>query len=44
MLVLSGAPGHAVVNNIKPGTIICKSLENKEDSGKGTIDIIVGKI
>ena len=45
MLVASGVPGHAVVNNNpKPGTIIGKALENKADSGKGTIEIIVGKI
>jgi len=45
MLVASGVPGHAVVNNDpKPGTIIGKALENKPDSGKGTIEIIVGKI
>ena len=45
MLVASGVAGHAVVNNTpKPGTIIGKALENKEDSGKGTIEIIVGKI
>ena len=45
MLVASGVPGHAVVNNNpNPGTIIGKALENKPDSGKGTIEIIVGKI
>ena len=45
MLVASAVPGYAVVNNDpKPGTIIGKALENKPDSGKGTIEIIVGKI
>ena len=45
MLVASAVPGYAIVNNDpKPGTIIGKSLENKPDSGKSTIEIIVGKI
>ena len=45
MLVASAIPGYAVVNNNpKPGSILGKSLENKSDSAKGTIEIIVGKI
>ena len=45
MLVASAVPGYAIVNNDpKPGSIIGKSLENKPDSGKSTIEIIVGKI
>ena len=45
MLVASAIPGYAVVNNNpKPGSILGKSLENKSDGAKGTIEIIVGKI
>jgi len=45
ILVASAVPGYAVVNNNpRPGTVIGKSLENKSDNGKNTIEIIVGKV
>jgi hypothetical protein len=45
MLIASAVPGYAIVNNDpRPGTVIGKSLENKSDGGKSTIEIIVGKV
>ena len=45
MLVSSATPGYAVVNN-EPGIgqVIGKALENKEDSGKGTVEAVVGRV
>jgi hypothetical protein len=44
MLVTSAVPGYAVVNNDpKVGTVIGKALENKDDAGKGVIEVVVGK-
>ena len=44
MLVTSAVPGYAVVNNDpKVGTVIGKALENKDDVGKGIIEVVVGK-
>jgi hypothetical protein len=45
MLVTSPTPGYAVVNN-EPGVgqVIGKALEDKEDSGKGTIEAVVGRV
>ena len=45
ILVASAVPGYAIVNNDpRPGTVVGKSLENKPDGGKSTIEIIVGKV
>jgi hypothetical protein len=45
MLVTSATPGYAVVNN-QPGVgqVIGKALENKEDSGKGIVEAVVGRV
>ena len=45
MLVTSATPGYAVVNN-EPGVgqVIGKALEDKEDSGKGIIEAVVGRV
>lgn len=44
LLVNSGIPGYACVdNNARAGTIVGKSLEDKADSNKGVIEIVVGK-
>lgn len=44
LLVNSGIPGYACVdNNAKAGTIVGKALENKADSNKGVIEVVVGK-
>jgi hypothetical protein len=45
MLVTSAIPGYAVANNDpKIGSVIGKSLEDKTDDGKGTIEIVVGRV
>jgi hypothetical protein len=44
ILVTAAKKGYAVVNNSPlPGTIIGKSLENKEDLGEGLVEIVVGR-
>ena len=44
MLVASAIPGFAVVdNNPGIGTVLGKSLQDKTDASKGTIEIVVGK-
>jgi len=44
ILVTSAKPGYAVVNNNPTsGTIIGKSLENKDDLNEGIIEIVVGR-
>jgi hypothetical protein len=44
LLVNSGVAGFACVdNNAKAGTIIGKSLEDKTDTAKGIVEIVVGK-
>jgi hypothetical protein len=44
LLVASAIPGYAMVdNNPRVGTVIGKALENKTDTEKGTIEIVVGK-
>lgn len=44
LLVNSGIPGYACVdNNARAGTIVGKSLENKMDSSRGIIEMVVGK-
>lgn len=44
ILVTSAISGYAIVNNdAHAGRIIGKALENKADSGKGIIEVVVGK-
>jgi hypothetical protein len=44
MLVSSGKPGYAIVNNDpKVGTVIGKSLEVKTTDGEGVVEAVVGK-
>jgi hypothetical protein len=45
MLVTSATPGYAVVNN-EPGIgqVIGKALADKEDSGKGIVEVVVGRV
>ncbi len=44
ILVTAAKKGYAVVNNSPaPGTIIGKSLENKDDLGEGLVEIVVGR-
>lgn len=44
LLVTSGKPGYAIVNNDpKVGTVIGKALENKTTDGEGVIEVVVGK-
>ncbi len=44
ILVTAAKKGFAIVNNDpKPGTIIGKSLENKDDLGEGLVEIVVGR-
>ena len=45
LLVTSAIPGYAVVNNSPTvGTVIGKALENKDDDGKGVIEVVVGRV
>ena len=44
MLVASNIPGHAIVNNTPTvGSVIGKALEDKLDSERGTVEVVVGK-
>lgn len=44
LLICSAIPGYAMVdNNPRPGTVIGKSLTNKNDDSKGIIEVVVGK-
>lgn len=44
LLVTSAIPGYAVVcNNPSIGTVIGKSLEDKNSDGKGVIEVVVGR-
>ena len=44
MLVASNVPGYAIVNNTPAvGSVIGKALEDKPDSDKGTVEVVVGK-
>ena len=44
IIVTSSVPGYAIVNNEpKTGAIIGKSLENKTDTEKGIIEVVVGR-
>lgn len=45
ILVTSAIPGYAIVdNNPQVGTVVGKVLEDKLDSGKGVIEIVVGRV
>ena len=44
ILVTSAVPGYAIVNNNPAyGTIIGKAVGTKDDDGKGTVEVLVGK-
>jgi hypothetical protein len=44
MLVAAAIPGYAIVDNdAKVGTVIGKSLEDKDSTDKGVIEVVVGK-
>jgi hypothetical protein len=44
ILVTAAKPGYAMVNNTPlPGTIIGKSLENKDNFDEGLVEIVVGR-
>ena len=44
MIVTSAIPGYAIVNNEPTvGTVIGKALENKSDTDKGVVEIVVGR-
>jgi hypothetical protein len=44
ILVTAAKPGYAIVNNTPlPGTIIGKSLENKDNFDEGLVEIVVGR-
>ena len=44
LLVASAISGYAMVDNDpKPGRIIGKALENKQDADKGVVEIVVGR-
>jgi len=44
MLVTSAVPGYAMVdNNPGVGRVLGKALESKDDGGKGTIEMVVGR-
>ena len=45
MLVASAVKGHALsYNNPRLGAVIGKAVENKSDTGKGIIEIVVGRV
>ena len=45
LLVTSAVPGYAIVDNdAKTGTVIGKALENKTNTDKGVIEVVVGKV
>jgi hypothetical protein len=45
MLVTSAVPGYAIVDNDpKIGTVIGKAVENKDDDGKGVVEVVVGRL
>jgi hypothetical protein len=45
MLVTSAVPGYAIVDNDpKMGTVIGKAVGTKEDDGKGTVEVVVGRL
>ena len=45
MLVTSAIPGYAIVNNSpQVGTVIGKAVGSKDDTGKGTVEVVVGRV
>ena len=45
ILVTSAVPGYAIVdNNPSVGTIVGKAIENKDDNGKGVIEVVAGRV
>jgi len=45
LIVTSAVPGFGVVDNYPMvGTIIGKALENKDDLGKGIVEVVVGRV
>ena len=45
LLVSSTTPGYAIRNNdAKAGTIIGKALQNKNDTGEGVIEAVIGRV
>jgi len=45
MLVTSAIPGYAIVNNSPGvGTVIGKAVGAKDDDGKGTVEVVVGRV
>jgi len=45
MLVTSAIPGYAIVNNSPGvGTVIGKAVGAKDDEGKGTVEVVVGRV
>ena len=45
ILVTSAVPGYAIVdNNPSVGTIVGKAIENKDDAGKGVIEVVAGRV
>jgi len=45
LLVTSAVPGYAIVNNNpKVGTVIGKALENKTNTDRGVVEVVVGKV
>ena len=45
MLVTSAIPGYAVVNNTPSvGTVIGKAVGVKDDDGRGTVEVVVGRV
>ena len=45
LLVTSAIAGYAIVNNDPSvGTVIGKAVGTKEDDGKGTVEVVVGRL
>ena len=45
ILVTSAVPGYAIVNNNPAvGTVIGKAVANKDDDGKGVVEVVVGRV
>jgi len=45
MLVASGIPGYAIVdNNPKIGSVIGKAINSKTDADKGVVEALVGRL
>ena len=45
ILVTSAVPGYAIVNNAPTvGTVIGKAVANKDDEGRGVVEVVVGRV